>query len=165
MTPGFIKPYPDFRCPQLDGQNFQLLDNLDGIDSQGRLWRCMKGSTTDGPSEPQIVDAVISPFGFGIWGPSLFHDAGFRCTLLRWQVMENGPQVLDERYGDMAGQRGEFIPADHDAQMIDDLFNDFMQICGMPTAQRITVYNAVKYAGGRAFEKDLSLPLPKMSLP
>ena len=99
-----------------------------------------EGSTTDGPSEPQIVDALISPFGFGIWGPSIFHDAGFRCTLLRWQVMDNGPHVLDERYGDMAGQRGEFIPAEHNAKMIDDLFNDFMAIAGChpPSASPFT---------------------------
>lgn len=147
MTPGFVRPYPLFECPTLDGQNWELKGPLWYISKNGSIYCIPALSTTDGPSIPPTVLSIISPFG-PIWGPSILHDSGFRGTLLIWNT---------------ATQR--LVPANHNMATLDALFDEAMEVYGMdPNARRI-VFGAVERFGEPSFVSDLSQSIPNILVP
>lgn len=136
---GFQQPFPDFRCPSLDGKNFILLGPLDYIARDGTHYRAITGTTTDGPSIPPKLASVVSSFG-PIWAPAILHDAAYRATLVK--VTAAGESVADLT----KAQR-------------DSLFSEAMDVNGVPETERIVVYSAVHYGGESSLEGDLALPI------
>lgn len=142
----FATPLPLFECPTMDGQNFVVRGALFYKAKDGNIYCVPDGSTTDGPSIPQLLLSVISPFGYKIWGASIFHDAWFRGFLLVWL-------------------NGIFVGANHNKEQATNLFDEIMEVCGMEDAERQEVFQSVKWGGEIPFEDDLSGVIPKLIIP
>lgn len=123
--------------PQGDGRNWTLMGCLYYTAADGTQYRGMPGGTTDGPSVPDALDSVESPFG-PVWLPAVLHDLAYRVYL---EVMSNGFWMI------------AVLPKD----ACDNLFNEAMISTGVPHAKRLIFYEAVHLGGQSSFDYDRAL--------
>lgn len=117
-----------------DGRNLVFAQGL-VFDWRGRRYQIPSGAKTDGASTPRAIWSEIPPFG--VYAPATWaHDAGYQRTL---QVQ---------------GADGVFVRADLSKEDCDSLLNDLMVTLGVPDAERITIYEGVRFGGQAAFDAD-----------
>lgn len=105
-------------------------------------------STTDGPSNPSWTRSLIAPFGEGIFGPSVNHDNGYRRSLLIWVPANK-----------------HFCVSDYDEAECNGMLSEFVEDNGLSAIERNVVFNTLKVCGYKAWEDNLSLPIPHMIFP
>lgn len=130
-----------------DGHDFVLFEDLLYRDIYGNLWKCPKGSTSDGISTPAELWVTDPPFGQGRWFPGIWHDCSpkYRCTL---EVMYAGTTVWT-------------VPQLSFTQC-NRMLRDMLVEGGMDAIKADAYFEALQLAGGTASENDLGLPIPKL---
>jgi Protein of unknown function (DUF1353) len=140
---GFLKPFPSFACPTMDGKNFVLLAPLYYQTNAGDILAVMATATSDGPSIPQQLQGIIAATG-AIWMPGLLHDGLWRGFAMQRQADGTWKRIIP----DYAASTGYFREA---------MLNN-----GVIAIEATTAYDAVMQFGQSSFVQDLAMPIPDL---
>jgi len=145
MSPGFLEPIPFFapdKAHGYDGQNWLLAPRMPlvYVRPDGTILVMVPGAATDGPSIPDAVRNILKPYG-KLWLCGVIHDGIYRSCVVR---LVNG--VLEVVL---------YNQADGDA-----LIYEAMRLHGVPAAEELVVYGALRMFGSFAWSGDLAATIP-----
>jgi len=138
MEHGFSKTTLDNRTS--DGHNIMLLEDLVYVTKAGDILCMPTGTVSDGASTPRAIWQVIPPFG-PYWLATVFHDGGYRNTILKINLDGTRSVVTLTR------------------DQCDDLLLEGMESLGVSLLLREAIYEGVHLGGEIAFDDDRRVKL------
>lgn len=136
MNPGFNKLDWTLECPTGDGRNFVLLDDIFYTTKAGVPYKIPAGTPSDGASTPKAIWETIPPFGL-YWPAAYLHDAAYRNYLEVFVV-----------------EQGGWIKARLTEDVCNNLFDEAMELLGVPELERKVIYEGVVLFGKSSFDED-----------
>lgn len=123
----------------VDFRIFALMEPIDYIAQDGTHYRMPKAARSDLASIPRPLWALLPPAGddgaeYGL--PAFLHDCSYRGTLNL--IQEDGTAIL----------------AMVTKERADLLLKESMELCGVPPAIVLTIYEGVRLGGASSFRED-----------